>query len=799
MADERSYYEILGITPDASSEEIARAHARKRREYANNEEMTLLVTRAYEELRNPQNRENNDIDSKYGQRINELDEELAKAESQEEYIKVISKLKKVHLELLSEYSSSKLALSRLFRFERILGNDLEAEKYLLRLEQLISSGENEKEKLDIICFLGNGYKEIGKTEAAIKMYKQIYEVDADRVEEIISLCRLLCEGPKNSKAAIQILNLCTNKAKRAESKAAYLCETIRIVDGYGEHSYDKVRQTLSKLLKGLISKAENPGLVAKSVFAAMGEALEEKKIALFKIFHEVFLSYNVEVPEIKHAVVAMEQMAEVIEDGKMHEFVGLYFTEGWTDADRTKMSRLLLKDIDAIQACINYIKNNAPTYCDQEEEKFKDLQEFVNEVYSQVKEYQRIKINTNISLELREMIRILIVDGLVRFETMQKEFESDRDKFFGRQNKETIQNELIALERIYPACYKLFSDLFFDGKTVDEVYAGNKRETDELSTIATNEEYTNSLPYYPDAKEDYVHSPYISGCGEVVAIVIATCCFPPALPIIFIIKYYNRHAKAINRLLKIVLVIGIIALIGYLVWFANDRKEKQYEEAHDGWLTKEEAQKSDELAAEYFEKTNIDIMYVAGMASTEPDYEGGYIYLSHYGYTDDLESNCMSDNEQEQLLELLSAMIKYEGLSDMEICERFYEITYDFMLENGITYERYIYERNQPEYYQITRKGVYSVGYDTGCIKPGEYSVYVESTGNLTIEMQIYKEDPKYGKYYWHNSPKMEIELTGKKQNITLIENDTVCVNYYIRSYSGGQFDFVIYLDGENQ
>lgn len=488
MAEEQNYYKILGITPDASSEEIARAHARKRREYANNEEMTLLITRAYEELRNPQNREYNDIDAKYGQRINELEEALSKTESQEEYIKVISKLKKIYLELISEYSTYRFALIRMFRFERILGNDSEAEKYLLRLEQLINSCESEKEKLDLISFLGDGYKELGKTESAIKMYKQIYEADADRVGEIISLCRLLCEGPKNSKAAIQILNLCTNKAKKVESKASYLCETIRIVDSYGEQSYDKVRQTLTKLLKGLTSKAEQPGLVAKSVFSAMEEALNEKKISLFKLLHEVFISYNVEVPEIKYAVVAMSQMAEIIEDGKLHEFVEIYLTKGWTDTDRTKMSRLLLKDIDAIQVCINCIKNNAPTYWDEEEEKLKDLQEFITEVYSQVKEYQRIKSNTNISRELREMIRILIVDGLVRFETMQTEFESDRDKFFGRQNKTTLQNELYILERNYPACYKLFSDLFFEGKSTQELF-GAMRQTQE---VISNNNKTNN-------------------------------------------------------------------------------------------------------------------------------------------------------------------------------------------------------------------------------------------------------------------------------------------------------------------
>lgn len=46
----------------------------------------------------------------------------------------------------------------------------------------------------------------------------------------------------------------------------------------------------------------------------------------------------------------------------------------------------------------------------------------------------------------------------------------------------------------------------------------------------------------------------------------------------------------------------------------------------------------------------------------------------------------MTDDESEQLADMLWTMIENEDLSDMENCEQFFEITYSFITERGISY-----------------------------------------------------------------------------------------------------------------
>ena len=50
-----------------------------------------------------------------------------------------------------------------------------------------------------------------------------------------------------------------------------------------------------------------------------------------------------------------------------------------------------------------------------------------------------------------------------------------------------------------------------------------------------------------------------------------------------ITKYYHRHEKAVKRFMKKLLILGIVALIiaviGAVIYFVNESKEKQYEEA----------------------------------------------------------------------------------------------------------------------------------------------------------------------------------------------------------------------------
>lgn len=693
MEEIRDYYAFLGVPRNATADEIKRAYARKRREYQNDETKSTQLNQAYEVLCDSAKRKQYDLNMQYGNQVEDIKEKIQNSETLEQRDKYLVDAKKIYLDILKNDAENADALWNMVGIEELLGNDTQAIQYLKQLEKCVEGDD----KLQVYHRLGEIYRRLGKVDEAIKCYHAIYKADAAYVEDIKILVRLCYEDKKNLKVAIQILNDCINRSTDSRLKIVYLYETLRAIRLLKVSSYQKVEDTLYKKLETFHTDNEESNLAnAATILTCFEDVLDREDFECFHRMEQIYLLYGVKHPELNQAFRAVQQIVPLMEKGKLHKAIELYLEEQWTKEIREQIGRLIIKEAEQIKASLESIKKEAPEYWKSENE-LVDLEKLVNENLKASKEFNSLSNDRTISYYMKKMIECILLDGFVAFEDIKDEFIEARDSFFEREDRGKYQHTLKKMQEYYPLCYTLFADIFFTEAPVEKSNGNN--------TISERGHNTNSnaspTVYYPDANEEYIHRPYLSGLLELIFIIIGTCCFPPILPIVLITKYYHRHEKAVKRFLKKLLILGIVALIiaviGAVIYFVIESKEKQYEEAHNGWLTDKELEKADDLSAEYSKKTDIDIRYIQREEGDKSQiaYEGPYIYLvySSMGFSFELGShtlysNCLTEGENEQLADMLWAMVEDEELSDMEICEQFFEITYDFINEREMSYEQ---------------------------------------------------------------------------------------------------------------
>lgn len=795
MEEIRDYYAFLGVPRNAAADEIKRAYARKRREYQNDEAKSTQLNQAYEILCDSAKRKQYDLNMQYGNQVEDIKDKIRNSETLEQRDKYLVDAKKIYLDILKNDAENADALWNMVGIEELLGNDTQAIQYLKQLEKCVEGDD----KLQVYHRLGEIYRRLGKVDEAIKCYHAIYKADAAYVEDIKILVRLCYEDKKNLKAAIQILNDCINRSTDSRLKIVYLYETLRAIRLLKVSSYQKVEDTLYKKLETFRTDNEESNLAnAATILTCFEDVLNREDYECFHRLEKVYQSYDINHTELNQGFIAIQQIVTLMESGKVHKAIDLYLEEQWTKEIREQLGRLIITEAEQIKESLEYIKKAAPEYWKSNTE-LVDLEKVVDENLKVSREFNSLSNDRTISYYMKKMIECILLDGFVAFEDIKVEFIEARDSFFEREDRGKYQHTLKKMQEYYPLCYALFADIFFKETPVEKSRGSN------TSVQRERTENINRSPnvYYPDANEEYIHRPYLSGLLELIFIIIGTCCFPPILPIVLITKYYHRHEKAVKRFLKKLLVLGIVALIiaviGAVIYFVNESKEKQYEEAHNGWLSEDELEKADTLAEEYDNKSDIDIRYIQVEEGddSQVQYDGPYIYLvySSMGFSFEygshsLYSNCMTDDEREQLADLLFEMVDNEELSDYEVCEKFFELTYDFINENGITYERY-YDavQQQQSYinYELTEDGEYGVGFGSNDILPGEYSVYA----NVRYDLYLYVRGTVSG--YAYPQVKEQTVVGAYKQTIVLEEGDTIELDYW------GTGSYSLYMDAKSQ
>ena len=137
MDEIQDYYVLLGVSDNASMDEIKRAYTRKRREYQNDEDKSTQLNQAYEVLCDSAKRKQYDLNMQYGNQVKDIKEKIQNSETLEQRDKYLIEARKICLDILKKDAENEDALWNLVGIEELLGNDAEAIQYLKKLEKCV--------------------------------------------------------------------------------------------------------------------------------------------------------------------------------------------------------------------------------------------------------------------------------------------------------------------------------------------------------------------------------------------------------------------------------------------------------------------------------------------------------------------------------------------------------------------------------------------------------------------------------------------------------------------------------------
>lgn len=695
--DEINYYNILGVPEDATLSDIKRAYIRKQKEFRDDETMQDKLNQAYTVLTNENQRRDYNNSNKYGNKLTELWDRYHDTESSKEARGILVELKNLYKQMESEDKTDIYVLKKLFEIEQELGDENEL-PYLNSIMNIVSTSEDLENRREWFRYLGSQFELYDKVDDAIKAYFQIYKMDASD-DSICDLIDLLYREKHNTKASIQILNDCINRVEDKALKAKYLSKTFEVVSSLDGDNYDKVKKILYTKLNAF-TKEEEPQKTAIAVQIAliMGQCLDNDRLDCYDELDKIFNSFNIENEDTKLIYKALQEFRTIIDNNKYHECIKLLSEDIWTEKLRRKMEVLMLNEMEEIKASIDYFKKYAPTMWNLNLENNQNIESLVNRLYPLVTEYGKLVGNQNLGKELKNMLRAIAFEGIVRFSKVENEFASNRDIFFSDEHIEKSRQELRLLERLYPASYQRFSDIFFDGKSTKELFGDESRPSNISGQTVAGKKTTsvNKKVFYSNAAEGYEHKPYISGILEIIVLVVVFFCFPPAIPLIFIFKYIKRHEKNVKkvwRMIKpILIIVCVIAVIGGLFKVGSSVKdmismknEQKYEENHNIILTDEELDKRDKINDKYAGKTSIDISvkqisYNSNLEYPNQSYVWLVLNIDGYNNSYELHSNCLTDDEYNTLFDKLQDLYDSDD-TDYEVCEEFYKEAYNITRE----------------------------------------------------------------------------------------------------------------------
>lgn len=691
---EVNYYELLGISESASPDDIKRAYVQKRRDFQNDVEKTTLLNQAYSVLTDAKQRREYDAENKYGKRLSGLWEKYNNCEDADEKKKILSNLKNVYDEIISDNPHSISSLKKLYEIESILGKEKEALRCLSLLADEVLQTDSE-DKIQMLEYVGQEFAFHDMTDDAIKVYFPVYQHGVGNPEPILNMVRLLYKEKRNVKAAIKILNDCINRSDTDALKMTYLGEAILAVSGMEGDGYKKVKKVFWKKLSGIKpTDSHEKEQIALSLLMVMAQCLNNDKTndSDLKEFERIYLSYGIKDSNVDKVYSFIKQTKKAIEAGKYHEAIDLFIEDRWTDKTRQKLNDMILSDIINIRESLAYIKKYAPLFWEAEKEALEGAEKIINNRYEAVIEYQKLSINTNLSKSLHTLVRLLL-SPVITFDSVESEFREARIQFFAEENLPVSRQELVILERLYPHCYKRFSDVFLDGESTAELFGDTNPNSAGAPSENANihDERANASNSEADSSDGKKHQLTMGELLVIIGLVIACLAFPPLLIIVGIVAFIGNHAKTIKKLVKSVIVLACIAAViaGIENWVRvikshqETKRAEEYRENHDYVLTDAELKKCDELDKKYSKKTNVNIhVEQTGNEEVGDLGEADCIWLlirTSPGYQNEvsLKQNCLSYEQADELWQELYEL--YDGdKPDFEKCEAFYELAYQY-------------------------------------------------------------------------------------------------------------------------
>ncbi len=561
MNTDIDYYAVLGVSETASDEEIKRAFSRKRKENEGKDEILKQINAARENLGDKDKRREYDNRRKYGEQIERLEGIIVNSKTEEEYVAALINLRNIYEDELKECEDIE-ALKAIYDISIQLKDDSSYVSYLSRISKIISEMSDDSKKCNELCWLASKYKKQGDREKLLSVYQDIFNYDkiAYHSDEIIEFARILCDDRNNLKNAIYVLNESIKRSKAVEYKARYYCECLRIVvQSDDASSFKKTESYLISQIKGLKADEETNEKISGVIINALSDDRTQEND--LQIFRDLYYYYGINNEQFEQ-IYTLQKLRL---NGDIHEVIELMLEDEWTLEIRKQIRDCFIKDYSIIKKSLYNLIESVPLL--KEYEQIKVVVEFIDENDNSLSECQVFNSDASFGNELKSIINMVLFAGIYddSDETLLIWEKYAADIVRPESNK--AKDEIWRLNISYPSLYSMLSVQLMKGLTVKELLG----------------DYTENLS--SDCEKNTKIKPYISGWIEAIIIVIATCIFPPAFPIIFGIKYINRHKTKVLRIIKILLIVIIIIAVvcGVLYFLAfSDIKTTNQEEQDSG-------------------------------------------------------------------------------------------------------------------------------------------------------------------------------------------------------------------------
>lgn len=529
----QDYYELLGVPHDASIDDIKRAYTRKRREYMKNQDMTLKLTEAQSVLFYPEKKTKYDIKLRFGKALNDIIEKIDNCTSREQLRKYYLEKRQIYLDILNLYPNDIDALINLADIEIVLENNEQALKYLSQLEELTK----DEEKINIYQRVAGLFEKMGNMDSAIKYYYLIYKSDITYVTEIKKLVRILYENMNNLKETMLILSDCINKSTDSRIKIIYLCEILRAIRRTKNSAYKQVEEAMYKKLESFRSDDEQINLAnAEILVSCISDFMNDEDFAFFHKLEAVFLSYEVKNTECTQLFEALQRSVKFFEEGKSHKAIELYMGKEWTSEIKEEFARLIMKEAEQIKESLECIKKEIPEYWEEEKNAFSDLEELINEYIEKSREYNLILNDRSISYFMKKIIECIFLQELVAFDDIKDVYIEAKDSFFEKEDKGMVQHTLRKMEQCYPIWHKSISDIFFEGKSVAQIWSKTEKYANENVYVENGPTSNNMASNSNEKTIAFI-------IGMVFVVILCISCPPIGIVIYLIIKWLDRSTK----------------------------------------------------------------------------------------------------------------------------------------------------------------------------------------------------------------------------------------------------------------
>ena len=300
----------------------------------------------------------------------------------------------------------------------------------------------------------------------------------------------ICNEKKKPKTAIKILKDCIDRSDIQNHKCFYLCKAYEVVVNLQDKTFDKVKQVLKSKISVVVSADQLDELTLRALcdlLIWMACALENKSIAAYHDLEQIYLSKGTDNPDLKNLYSMIKQFEVVIANNKRHECIELMQEDSLTDKMRQKIEDDLINDADSVMDSLNYIKENAPLFVEQEKEAYNFIDSVVTQQYKALKEYSQFIKDSHFGGAIKTILRMYLFKDVIRYATIEDDYNKSINQFYDDNNLNQTREEIRMLDRLYPNCYKLLAEYLFDGQSVAELLGDDELgQTDSSRSVVNN-------------------------------------------------------------------------------------------------------------------------------------------------------------------------------------------------------------------------------------------------------------------------------------------------------------------------